>query len=79
MEHQIRSYLLTTPAASGVSKLADHDSLLAAGVIDSVAMIDLIAHLETTYKIHVLEDDMTPENFDSVAAIARYVQGKRGA
>lgn len=79
MEHQIRSYLLTTPAASGVLKLADHDSLLAAGVIDSVAMIDLIAHLETTYKIHVTEDDMTPENFDSVAAIARYVQGKRGA
>lgn len=79
MEPQIRTYLLTTPAAAAVAKLADHDSLLAAGVIDSVAMIDLIAHLERTYQIHVSEDDMTPENFDSVTAIARYVQGKRGA
>ncbi len=79
MEQQIRKYLLGTPAAAALSALTDHDSLLAAGVVDSVTMIDLIAHLERTYQIHVSEDDMIPENFDSVAAIARYVNGKRGS
>lgn len=78
MEQQIRNYLLGTPAGPAMARLADDQSLLAAGVIDSVAMIDLIAHLERAYGIRVAEDDMTPENFDSVAAIARYVQERRG-
>jgi len=43
-----------------------------------MAMVDLIAHLEKTYAITIDEDDMVPENFDSVEAIVTYVTGKQG-
>lgn len=74
MNEEIRAYLLThyaTPANCGFS---DEDSLLESGVLDSMAMVDLIAHLEDKYGVDVTEDDMTPENFDTVDAIAAYVR-----
>jgi acyl carrier protein len=58
--------------------LSDQDSLLETGVIDSLAMVDLIAHLEKTYGISIGEDDMVPENFDSIDSIASYVERRRG-
>ena len=70
---QVREYLAKHGAGGDVSAVGDEESLLGAGVIDSVAMVDLIAFLEGEYGIVVDEDDMVPEHFDSIAAIAGYV------
>lgn len=77
MKDEIRQYLLTHFPPPEGGTLSDGESLLEAGVIDSVAMVDLIAHLERTYEIVVDEDDMVPENFDTITAIAAYVDRKR--
>ena len=78
MLDQIRNYLLTHAADGDVSEIADDESLLEAGVIDSAGMVDLIAFLEGTFGITIDEDDMIPENFDSLTAIAAYVTDKAG-
>ena len=78
MRDEIRQYLMANPATHNISEFADDDSLLESGVIDSLTMVDLITHLETTYGISIDEDDMVPENFDSIDAIACYVERKRG-
>jgi acyl carrier protein len=78
MRDEIRRYLLTHRASKEVTALSDQDSLLETGVIDSLAMVDLIAHLEKTYGISIGEDDMVPENFDSIDSIASYVERRRG-
>lgn len=77
MRNEIHNYLVAHRAAEDVGELADGDSLLELGVIDSLMMVDLIAHLEKTYSIRVDEDDMIPENFDSVNAIVCYLEEKR--
>jgi acyl carrier protein len=79
MKAEIREYLVAHRASQDVGSFGDGDSLLEAGVIDSLSMVDLIAHLEKTYGIAVDEDDMVPENFDSVEAIAGYVRQKQGS
>lgn len=78
MKDEIRAYLATHRATQGSGDFGDQESLLEAGVIDSMAMVDLIAHLEETYSITIDEDDMVPENFDTVDAIVAYVSGKQG-
>jgi acyl carrier protein len=55
----------------------DNDSLLAIGVIDSLKMLDLISFIEQQFKISVDEDEMMPDNFESVDAITRFVEEKR--
>jgi acyl carrier protein len=78
MQDQIRDYLLAHAADSDVTEIADDESLLEAGVIDSAGMVGLIAFLEGTFGITIDEDDMIPENFDSLSAIAAYVTEKAG-
>lgn len=57
----------------------DDDSLLAKGVIDSLGVMEIVGFLEEQYGFTVEQDDVTEQNFGSVAAIARYVAAKRGA
>jgi len=79
MKDEIRSYLLSNNATGRIEDFSDGDSLLEAGVIDSMTMVGLIAFLEETYGISIGEDDMIPENFDSIDAIATYIEGRRDA
>jgi acyl carrier protein len=76
MKNDLRVFLINHGAASQVRPFTDRDSLLEAGVIDSTTMLDLIAYLEANYQISIDEDDMVPENFDSIDAISAYVESK---
>jgi acyl carrier protein len=58
---------------------ADDDSLLAKGVIDSLGVMEIVGFLEEHFEMTVEQDEVTEQNFGSVAAIARYVAAKRGA
>jgi acyl carrier protein len=54
-----------------------HDaSLLDAGIIDSTGVLELVCFLETTFGIEVSDEEMLPENLDSIRAISSYVGRK---
>ncbi|MFO1270900.1 MAG: acyl carrier protein [Rubrivivax sp.] len=63
---------------SGGRPLAGGDSFLEHHVLDSTGFLELIAHLEETYGIKVGDDEMVPENLDSLDAVAAFVGRKRG-
>lgn len=48
-------------------------SFMETGLIDSTGILELVAHLEATYGISVGDDQLVPENLDSVASIAAFV------
>lgn len=64
---------------SGGAALADDASFLEHQVLDSTGFLELIGHLEETYGIKVLDDEMTPDNLDSLGSVADYVTRKRAA
>ena len=57
-------------------KLANDASLLEAGIIDSTGVLELIGFLEQRYGIKVQDEEIVPENLDSVERLVRYVEGK---
>ncbi|WP_258868246.1 acyl carrier protein [Alkalilimnicola ehrlichii] len=59
--------------------LADDDSFLEQGIIDSTGIMEVIFFLEEEFGIRVDDDELIPENLDSVNRIARFVQRKRVA
>ena len=59
--------------------IAADASLLEAGIIDSTGVLELVCFLETTFGIQVADEDMLPENLDSIRAIASYVTRKLNA
>jgi acyl carrier protein len=58
------------------SGLPEDASLRDLGIIDSTGVIELVAFLETTFGIEVREDEMYPENLDSLAALTAFVTRK---
>ena len=55
------------------------ESLFDRGVIDSLGIGSLVGILATRFGIVVADEDLLPDNFDSVSSIARYVNGKLGS
>ncbi len=58
------------------SVLGFEESLLERGVLDSMAMVELIAFLEREFSVKVARTDMVPENFDSIQAIAQFIRSR---
>ncbi len=69
---------LTKQAPKGAS-FSEQDNLLMKGVIDSLKMLDLISYIEKQFGIAIDEDEMMPDNFESVDAIVNFVNEKRRA
>ena len=73
---QIRAYIGSNFIVTELAALADGDSLLGHGILDSTGFIELVSHLEATYHIQIADDEMVPENLDSLGNIAAYVTRK---
>ncbi len=56
----------------------DSDSLLEAGIVDSMGVMELVAFVDKTFKITVPPEDISPDNFDSVSRLANYIRLRQG-
>ncbi len=56
--------------------LSDSDSLLENGVMDSTGILELVAFLESEFAIQMSDAEIVPENLDSIASIAAYLERK---
>jgi acyl carrier protein len=56
--------------------LADDASFLDLGIIDSTGVLELVSFLERRYAIKVEDDDLVPENLDSIDNLAGFLEPK---
>lgn len=54
----------------------DDDSFLDHGIIDSTGVLQLVGFLEETYGIIVDDQELTPQNLDSITAVSAYLRRK---
>ncbi len=77
---RIRQFILTQFLfTQDESKLADDVSLLGQGLIDSTGVLELVSFLERDFGIVLPDEEMTPENLDSVNALCALVERKQAA
>jgi acyl carrier protein len=78
LKSQIRQFILKNYLFSSDEKaLDDGVSLMKTGVVDSTGVLELISFLEEQFGVKVEDEEMTPENLDSVDRIVAFVSGKR--
>ena len=73
---KIRAHVASRFHLGRTRNFGDEDSLLDAQVLDSLGILELVEYLEETFGIEVTDDDLRPENFDSIGALARFVAGR---
>ena len=77
IERDIREFLAQNfPLADEGDQLAGGDSLIEAGVIDSTGVLELIEYLESNYDIQIADEEVLPDNLDSIDRISRFVSSK---
>ena len=74
IRERVTEYIVTNhaPDLHGESIPDDYD-LVATGVVDSLALLELIEWIQSEFGIAVLDIDISPEDFASVGAISRFV------
>jgi len=72
-EHLVENFIFDR------NRVLDPDaSLMEEGILDSVGVFELITWLEKTFSITVGDQDLTPENLDSVNRLTGFVTAKLG-
>jgi acyl carrier protein len=73
---ELAAYIRTDLAQPGTEAVTAEDDLVSRGIIDSLGIIQLTSYVEEHYGISVDPDEIVPENFHNVNALARFVEGK---
>src|SRR5947208_11131748 len=78
IEDKIRDFILKNLYFAEYHKLGDEVSFLAEGVIDSMGAMELVAFVESEFKIKVEMSEVLVKNFDSIEKMATFVRRKLG-
>jgi acyl carrier protein len=76
---QVREFILSELAVGrDITPPDDDDDLLATGVIDSHGVMELVQFLEERFAVSIGDDELVPENFQSLSRIEDLIAAKRG-
>lgn len=59
-----------------VDSIEPETPIFSEGVVDSMALLQIIEFLEESERIEVVQEDVIPENFDGVRKLARFIISK---
>jgi acyl carrier protein len=79
IKNQVRRFIVKHFYVADPGSLSDEVSLLENGIIDSTGVLEVITFIEGTYGVAVEDDEMVPDNLDSIAHIAAFVARKQAA
>ena len=77
LQSEIREFILTQFPVAKKKKIKDDDVLLESGIIDSLGVMEIVNYIAERYELDIDDDDLVPENFNSVQAIAEFVNQKQ--
>lgn len=77
MRDKIRTFIFENFLFGRVDDpLSDDDSFLENGIIDSTGVLELVAFIEETFGIKVDDEDLIPDNLDSVNSLLNFLERK---
>ena len=77
LKKQVREFVLSNFYVADQASVTDAMSLLDQGIVDSTGVLEIIGFIETTLGVTVEDNEMLPENLESIERIARFVQRKQ--
>ncbi|HAO31355.1 MAG TPA: acyl carrier protein [Candidatus Competibacteraceae bacterium] len=80
IEKKIRCYILENFLFTDDESVLNNDaSFLGAGLIDSTGILEIILFIEETFDLKVFDEEMLPDNLDSVDKLVAFVKRKQAA
>lgn len=77
IKDKLKTYILDYFVKESGIKLTDDTSFLDEGIIDSTGVMELVAFLEMTFEFRIEDEEIVPDNFDSINKLLKFVQLKQ--
>lgn len=79
IKSSLRTYITDSLLpASGIESFEDGDSFLGKGIIDSTGILELLEFIEGKFQIHVEDEEVVPDNLDSLDKLSSFIHRKTG-
>ena len=72
----VRRILAAVVGAQIVDAIENDVQFFERGIIDSLQIVEIIGYLEDDLEVEIAGEDLTPENFGSIAGMARFLESK---
>ena len=76
IKEKIREFVTSNFLKGQELEIFDDVSFIDEAIIDSVGVLELVAFLEESFDFRVEDEEIIPENLDSINKLAIYVQSK---
>jgi acyl carrier protein len=76
IKNKVRDFIVENFLFGDAEGLGDDTSFLDEGIIDSTGVLELVSFIEKAFSIQVEDDEMVPQNLDSLNCAAVYIQSK---
>lgn len=79
VQKKLRDFITETfLVGSDISSINDNDSFMEKEIVDSTGVLELTAFVETEFNIAIEDDEMTPDNLDSIEKLVNFIAKKSG-
>lgn len=79
IEQEIREFIVENFLFGEEAGLQEESSFLKEGIVDSTGIMQLVSFLQEQYGLVVEDEELIPENLDSIKRVAAFIRTKRGA
>jgi acyl carrier protein len=73
------TFLSNAASEAGVGMPGPDASLFGSGLLDSFSLVDFVTVIEAECRIRIDDDQLIPENFDTIARIEAFVERLRSS
>ncbi len=81
VSERLRGFILEKFPLARKRGLSNDELLLETGIVDSLGVLDLVGFIEQEFSISVADEELTPENFQTIGGLADFIRkkGRAGA
>jgi len=76
ISNRIRQFIMDRFPIARQRSLLDDDALLGSNIVDSLGVMDLVIFVEAEFGINVGDEDLLPDNFQTITCMADFVRTK---
>ena len=77
LKYKIRTFVIENFLFGNNENLEDNTSFLEEGIIDSTGVLELVGFIEEEFAITVEDEELIPENLDSIKNVTAYLERKK--
>lgn len=78
ISNQVRDFILKKFPLARKRGVKESDLLLESGVLDSMGVLELVHFIEQEFKVQVSDEELVPENFQSIDGLVSFLRSKMG-